>query len=172
MRKVSVVAAAVVAAACFVGGYESRGPTARGTPIDPDTAPQIARSFAPWIRAMIQQRSNVADQIFVTPKYIFNAFSTDTGKRILARFNGNQQHDLNLIGAKNLGRNTGVVLFTISTADGPIAMKIYYYGYNAQLHVSRIELADDWTDIERLDLEMDALAEPTTIPLMGQATDQ
>ncbi|HVS72248.1 MAG TPA: hypothetical protein VHQ47_13415 [Phycisphaerae bacterium] len=164
--------AALLAAGCFVGGYEMRGPTARATPIDPDTAPQIARSFAPWIRAMIQQRANVADQIFVTPKYIFAAFGSDTGKQILARFNGNQQHDLNLIGAKNLGRNMGAVLFTISTADGPVALKIYYYGYNAQLHISRIELADDWPDIERLDLEMDALTEPTTIPLMGQATDQ
>jgi hypothetical protein len=172
MRKVSLVVTPLVAAACFWAGYSVRTPSAHATAVDPDTAPQMARTFAPWIRAMIQHKSTVADQIFVTPKYIYSAFESDTGKRILARFNGLQPHDLNLIGAKSLGRNTGAALFTVSTADGPVGLKIYYYSFNAQMHISRIEMADDWPDIERLDYGTDALAEPVTVPLMGQAVDQ
>ncbi len=172
MSKWSVLAAPVLAVGCFLTGYGVRAPQARATAVDPDSAPQIARTFAPWIRAMIQHKSTVADQLFVTPKYIYSAFESDTGKRITARFAGGQQHDLNLIGAKNLGRNIGASLFTISTADGPVALKIYYYSYNAQVHISRIEMADDWPDIEHLDYGVDALEEPITVPLMGQASEQ
>lgn len=172
MKKMSMFAAPVLAVGCFLAGYGMRSPAAHATAVDPDTAPQIARTFSPWIRAMIQHKSTIADQLFVTPKYIYSAFESDTGKRILARFSGVQPHDLNLIGAKSLGRNMGACLFTISTADGPVALKIYYYSFNAQLHISRIEMADDWPDIEHLDYGVDTLPEPVTVPLMGQATDQ
>jgi hypothetical protein len=172
MGKLPMFVTPLLAAACFFAGYSLRSPSAQATAVDPDTAPQLARNFAPWLRAMIQHKSTIADQLFVTPKYIYSAFESDTGKRIMARFNGLQPHDLNLIGAKNLGRNTGAVLFTISTAEGPVGLKLYYYGFNAQMFISRIELADDWPDIERLDYGVDALPEPVTVPLMGQAVDQ
>jgi hypothetical protein len=173
MRKLPLLVTPLFAVASFFAGYSLHtSPSARATPVDPDAAPQIARSFAPWIRAMIQHKSTVADQLFVTPKSIYGVFESDDGKKVLSRFNGMQPHDLNLIGAKALGRNTGAALFTISTADGPIAMKIYYYSFNAQIHIGRIEVAVDWADIERLDLGVDPLPEPVTVPLMGQAVDQ
>lgn len=161
----------VVAAGCFVAGYSLHS-TARATPIDPDTAVPLARSFAPWIKAMIQHKSTLADQLFVTPKSIYGEFESEVGKRILARFTGTAQHDLNLIAAKNLGRNTGIALFTISTQDGPVALRLYYYGYNTQIHIAHVDMADDWQTIEQMEMATDALQQPATVSLMGQSPDE
>ncbi|MCL2641323.1 MAG: hypothetical protein FWD53_10790, partial [Phycisphaerales bacterium] len=60
---------------------------------------------------------------------------------------------------------TGTLLFTTATVDGPVAFKIYHYKFANQRYVGRLEITDDWSEIERMYTTVDILPNPITVPL-------
>ena len=88
-------------------------------------------------------------QIFKVRRTVETSLEQPETSRILARFQKPDELDLNLVGGRMLGNNMGVLLFTVATQDGPVAFKIYYYGFDQDVNIARIDVMDDWDEIER-----------------------
>jgi hypothetical protein len=58
-----------------------------------------------------------------------------------------------------------VLLFTTVTEQGPVAFKIYHYKYGSNRCIGKIEVTDQWSEIERLYTTIDPLPAPVTVPL-------
>ena len=130
-----------------------------------DMPHRTARTFAPFIRALITRHFNTAQSIFKIRRSVETSLETIESERILGRFNKPDRLELNLVGGRTLGNNIGILLFTIATEDGPIAFKVYYYGFGNDLNINRVELADDWDQIEALGTNMEMLSIAIPVPL-------
>ena len=86
-------------------------------------------------------------------------------ERILSRFAKPDRLELNLVGGRMLGNNIGILFFTIATDDGPVGFKLYYYGFGNDINVSRLEMTDDWDQIETLSTTVELLQTPISLPL-------
>src|SRR5262249_14839820 len=115
-----------------------------------DMPHRTTRAFAPFLKAVITRRYNQAQQIFKLRRSVEVSLEDEETTRILSRFTKPDRFDLNLIGGRTLGQNIGILVFTIATEDGPVAFKIYYYGFGNDINVSRIEVFDDWDQIEQV----------------------
>ena len=62
----------------------------------------------------------------------------------------------------------GILLFTVVTEEGPVAFKVYHYGFGNDVYIARMDITDDWDEIERLSSMVDMLGQPITVPLGGQ----
>lgn len=140
---------------------------AQAAPAD-DMPHRTAKAFAPFIRAIVTRRINTATQIFKLRRPAEAALETPDAVRILARFQKPDRLELNLIGGRTLGQNIGILYFTIATEDGPVAFKINYYGFGEDMYVARMEITDDWEQIEQASATMETLPAPITVPLSGQ----
>lgn len=138
-------------------------PGAAGT-VD-DVPHRMAREFAPFVRAVILRRLTAAQQVFKLHRNVMNTVASPETAQVLNRFNKPDRLDLNLVGGKILGQRIGILFFTIAHLDGPVAFKIYYYGYNGDTYISRIEITDDWDDIETMSQTLEILANPVAVPL-------
>ena len=134
-----------------------------------DMPHQTAKAFAPFIRAIVSRRYNTAQQIFKLRRSVQASLEDADTTGILARFIKADRFDLNLIGGRTLGQNVGILLFTMASEDGPVAFKIYYYGFGNDIYVARIEVSDDWDQIEALSATVDSLPAPVTISLGAAA---
>ena len=169
MRKMPVVA--LVAAALLIVGAATpmmlraqvRAPAAAAAA--DDMPRRTTKAFAPFLKAIITRRYNQAQQIFKLRRNVEASLEQEEPTRILSRFTKPDRFDLNLIGGRTLGQNIGILVFTIATEDGPVAFKIYYYGFNNDINISRIEVYDDWDQIEALAATVDILPSPVTMSL-------
>jgi len=130
-----------------------------------DMPHRTAKAFAPFLKAVITKRYNTAQQIFKIRRSVESSLEEAQSVRILNRFNKPERMDLNLVGGKTLGQNIGILLFTVGTEDGPVAFKIYYYGFGNDISISRLEMSDDWDEIETLAKSVDSLTSPVTVSL-------
>jgi hypothetical protein len=127
---------------------------------------RVAREFAPWISAVIQEKFNIANPIFPIRKHAQETLEFPNTQRIFRKFGGKLNGlDLALIGGRGLGEQTGVLLFTITTESGPVAFKIYHYKFGNTRSVGKIEVSDDWADIEKMYLSVDPLQGAVIVPL-------
>jgi hypothetical protein len=85
--------------------------------------------------------------------------------RILSRFQKPDTLSLNLVGGRLLGQNIGILLFTISNDEGPIYFKIYYSGTDDQIYIDRMDIGDDWDDLEAAAVSVESLPSPITVSL-------
>src|SRR5262245_5178570 len=134
-----------------------------------DMPHRTAREFAPLIRAMVTRRFNAVKPIFKIRRSVETSLEQPEAVRVLARFqNKPDRFDLNLIGGRTLGNNIGILYFTIATEEGPVAFKVYYYGFSDSIYIARMDIMDDWSEIETTSATMDSLPSPITVSLSGQ----
>jgi hypothetical protein len=170
MRKMPVLALILVAIAAIgsltpmIIQAQNRPPVAPPSNGD-EMANRTIRAFAPFLRAIVSRRYNTAQQIFKIRRAVETSLEQEEPTRILSRFTKPDRFDLNLIGGRTLGQNIGILMFTIASQDGPVAIKIYYYGYGPDINVSRIDVSDDWDEIEALSTTVEILQTPVTVPL-------
>jgi len=126
---------------------------------------RTAKAFAPFIRAVVTRRMNAAQQIFKTSRAVQNYLELPESVAILARFQKPDRLDLNLIGGRTLGQNLGILYFTVSTEDGPVAFKVFFYGFNNEIFIDQIEMTDDWTEMSDACINLQMLQSPVTVPL-------
>jgi hypothetical protein len=127
---------------------------------------RVAREFAPWIAAVIQEKWNIANPIFPIRKHAQETLEFPNTLRIFRKFGGKVNGlDLALIGGRGLGEQTGVLLFTITTESGPVAFKIYHYKFGNTRSVGKVEITDDWADIEKMYLSVDPLQTSVVVQL-------
>jgi hypothetical protein len=139
---------------------------------DTDTLPQrTTKAFAPFLHAIVQRRMNQAERFFKIRPSLRATLELPETERILARFRKPDEMSLNLIGGRMLGQDIGILLFTVATEDGPVAFKVFYYGYGQDMNIQRMDITDNWDDIERLSSMVDMLPVAVTVPLGGQPID-
>jgi hypothetical protein len=134
-------------------------------PSDVDMPHRTAQAFAPFLKAVVSRRMNVAERIFKVKRNVTSSLGDQNTVRILGRFTKPDQLDLNLIGGRTLGKDVGILLFTVATEDAPVAFKVYYYAFGQDMIISRMEVVDDWDDVERLASTVDLLQQPITVSL-------
>jgi hypothetical protein len=172
MRK-SPAVAAIVLIALILGGAAplmlraQAGGAARPIAATDDLPHRTTRAFAPFVRALILRRMNTAQQIFKVRRPVMTALEQPEVVRILGRFQKPDRLDLNLVGGRMLGQNIGILLFTIANEEGPVYFKIYYYGVTDQIYVDRIDISDDWDDLEAAAASVETLQTPITVSLSG-----
>jgi hypothetical protein len=169
MRKMPILVVAVVALVALGSltlALHAQNRAAIGGPpaaAGDDMPHRTAKAFAPFIRAIASRRYNTAQQIFKLRRSVQTSLEDAETTGILARFIKPDRFDLNLIGGRTLGQNIGILLFTMASEDGPVAFKIYYYGFGNDIYVSRIEVTDDWDQIEAYSATVDAFPAPVSI---------
>jgi hypothetical protein len=126
------------------------------------------RRFAPFLRAVVSRRMNVAERIFKVRRSVYGMLEQAETARVLARFVRPDQLAVTLIGGRNLGQGMGVLLFTVVTEEGPVAIKVFHYAFGNDIYISRMDITDDWDEIERFAAMVDVLTQPVTVPLAAQ----
>jgi hypothetical protein len=132
---------------------------------DNEAPRRAAREFAPWIEALIQEKVNVATRLFPLRRSAKDTVEAAATLRIFRKFPKLDGHELALIGGRGLGGQTGVLLFTITSESGPVAFKIYHYRFGNTRSVSKLEITDDWSEIEKMYTTVDPLPAPVLVPL-------
>lgn len=146
-------------------GQAGAGGVAAAGEAGDDMPHRTAKAFAPFIHAVVTRRVTQAQRIFKMRRSVETAIEQADTVRIFGRFTKPDGLDLNLIGGRTLGQNIGILLFTVATEDGPVAFKISYYAYGTDMYVARMEVVDNWDDVERLAATVDMLPAPVTVPL-------
>ena len=173
MRKLPAVAMMVLTALALGSAspllLQAQNRMGAATPPAPATVDDLphraARDFAPFFRAVVARRINPAQQVFKLHRNVINYIESPETAQILNHFNRSERLDLNLVGGRTLGKNIGILLFTIANQDGPVAFKIYYYGYGEDTYIASMGITDDWDEIETLSQTLDILNTPVTVPL-------
>jgi len=171
MRKAPAIAMLIIAALAVTSAVpgvlgQTRAPVGAGTGAASDDMPhRTAKMFAPFLKALINRRYNTAQSIFKIHRNVETSLEQEDYARILTRFNKPDRLDLNLVGGRTLGTNIGILFFTIATEDGPVALKIYYYGFGNDIIISRLQMTDDWDEIETLSTNLEILQTPVTVSL-------
>ena len=171
MRKTPIVAMIVLAALAIGSATplllkaQNAGAGRAPAAATDDLAHRTARGFAPFIRAIIMRRVNTAQQIFKVRRNVMMSMEQGDVVRILSRFQKPDTLSLNLVGGRLLGQNIGILLFTISNDEGPIYFKIYYSGTDDQIYIDRMEIGDDWDDLEAAAVSVESLPSPITVSL-------
>jgi hypothetical protein len=174
MRKLPAVAMIVLSAlavgsasplllhAQAAGGGGARGVAAVN---NEDMPHRTARSFAPFVRAILVRRLTVAQQIFKLRRNVMVDLESAEVAQMFNRFNRPDRVDLNLVGGRNLGQNLGILFFTLTSQEGPVAFKVYYYGFGEDIYIARMDITDSWEDIETWAQGVENLPSPVTVPL-------
>jgi hypothetical protein len=155
----------------FVKAQNAPGVRGGGAAQEATMPQRTARAFAPFIRAILQRRSTAANGIFKLRRGVQTNLESPETARILSRFRKLDDLALSLIGGKMLGQDVGVLLFTVVSEDGPVAFKVYYYGFGQDMNIARLEITDDWEELERGALTVDMLPSPITVSLGGMMID-
>lgn len=174
MRRKSLVALVIVLALALSGTLPLllRAQTApRNAAGGEDMPHHTARAFAPFFRAIVQHRINTAQSFFKMRRSVETELETPDNVRILSRFERPDSLELNLIGGRTLGNNIGILFFTIATQDGPVGFKVYFYGFDKDIYVDRMDIFDDWDTIEQTAAGLEMLPSPISTPLSGQIDD-
>jgi hypothetical protein len=129
---------------------------------------RTAHAFAPFFHAIVSRRSTQANSIFKLRRLVQNNLESSATVQILSRFRKPDEMSINLVGGRLLGQDMGILLFTASTENGPVAFKVYYYGYGNDMNIARMDISDDWDEIERLTSTVDMMQVPITVPLSEQ----
>ncbi len=148
--------------------YSASAPKLKATTVDQAAGQKLVDDFAPWISAVILQKWNVANRLHPLSNGAQAEVQSSNSATAFVRFTKLDETPLSLVGSRILGQNTGMLLFTAPTEDGPIAFKVSYYQYENQIHVGRLEIADRWIEIEALYLTVDPLAAPVTAMLQSR----
>jgi hypothetical protein len=133
-----------------------------------DLSRTTTRRFAPFLRAVISRRMNVAERIFKVRRSVYGMLDQAETARVLARFVRPDQLSVTLIGGRNLGQGMGVLLFTVVTEEGPVAIKVFHYSFGNDVYIARMDITDDWDEIERYAAMVEVLQQPVTVSLSGQ----
>ena len=171
MRKTPAVAL-IVLAALVIGSATpvmlqaqnagaGRGPAAATD----DLAHRTTRAFAPFIRAILMRRVNTAQQIFKIRRSVMVSLEQQDTVRLLSRFQKPDSLNLNLVAGRLLGQNIGILLFTLSNEEGPVYFKVYYYGFEDQIYVDRMDIGEDWDELEKAATTLESLPAPVTVSL-------
>ena len=163
----TVVGMALVALALSASApVMNRNALAQNQPPADDLPRQTTRAFAPFLRAILTHRTNVAERLFKVHRSVFTNLEQQEEVRILGRFNKPDQLELNLVGGRVFGPQYGYSL--IYRGHGRwsgLLPEIYYYGYGQDMYVARMDMSDDWDEIERLCTTVDILPVPITVML-------
>ncbi len=161
-----VLAALVIGSATPVMLQAQTGAAGRGPAVaTDDLAHRTTRAFAPFIRAILMRRVNTAQQIFKMRRPVMVALEQQDTVRLLSRFQKPDSLSLNLVGGRLLGENIGILLFTLSNEEGPIYFKVYYYGFEDQIYIDRMDIGEDWDDLEKAAVALESLPAPITVSL-------
>jgi hypothetical protein len=133
-----------------------------------DLTRSTTRRFAPFLRAVVTRRMNVAERIFKVRRSVYASLDQADTARILGRFVRPDELSVTLIGGRQLGQGMGVLLFTVVTSDGPVAIKVFHYAFGNDVYISRMDITDDWDEIEHYAAMVDILQQPVTVSLAGQ----
>jgi hypothetical protein len=168
---VVLMAAASIAAPLLLRAQQGV-PTGGGAPGAAGAQPQVddmphytAKKFAAFLHAIVLRSPNKAMQVFKIRRAVQNSLEQADTIRILGRFQRPEKLELNLVGGRTLGKDMGILFFTIATSDGPVSFKIYYYGFEQDLNIARIDISDDWDTIEQQSATIEILQAPITVPL-------
>lgn len=166
-RIAAFLAVAVMAAAGTI--MLTHKATAQETPVVPKVLPNeattLAKSFAPWIKAIARQRLNVADKYYHLRRQPQDLLETPDVASAFNRFSNLNGLDLNLIAVRPLGKDTGIALFTLNADEGPVMFKIYYYQSNGENYVGHLQIEDAWDAIEETATTVEPLPHIVTVPL-------
>ncbi len=132
-----------------------------------DMPHRTAKAFAPFIRAVIARRMNNAVQIFKLRRGVETYLEQAETVQILGRFVKPDRLDLNLVGGRTLGQNIGILFFTVAHEEGPVAFKVYYYGVGDDIYIARMDITDNWDEIEAAAVSVEALPAPIVVNLGG-----
>lgn len=132
---------------------------------DGDVPRRIARDFAPWIHAVILQKPDVANRLFRMRHVAQEQAEAQQALKIFRKFPKLDGVELTLVGGRTLGEQTGVLLFTVVSDAGPVAFKVYHYRFGNDRMIGRLEITDDWNEIERMYTTIDPLQTPVTVQL-------
>ncbi len=165
---VTITALAIAGASPLVLRAQVAGAPGRGAD---DMPHRTAKAFAPFFRAILLHRINTAQGFFKMKHSVSTELETPENIDILSRINKPDNLELNLIGGRNLGNNIGILFFTIATQDGPIAFKIYFYGFDKDVYIDRMDITDDWDTIEQTATTLEMLPSPITTPISGEIDD-
>ncbi len=171
MRKTPAVAMIVIlalvlgSAAPLLLQAQNGGVAPRLGPAPDDMPRRTAKAFAPFLRAIIMRRTTTAQQIFKMRRPVMTALDHPDTLRILGRFQKPDTLALNLVGGRMLGESTGILLFTIASVEGPVYIKIYYYGVEDVIYIDRMDIGDDWDDMEAAAISVQSLPSPITVSL-------
>jgi hypothetical protein len=148
-------------------GGGAGAPLVEITPPAPDieTPRRIAKDFAPWMEAVIQGKTDVANRLFPLQKAAQDAIESPDALRIFGKFPKLNGLKLALVGARGYGDQTGTLLFTITTKDGPIAIKLYHYQFGNSRYIGKVEVTDDWEEIDKMYQTVDILQTPVVVSL-------
>jgi hypothetical protein len=174
MRKMPALAL-IILTALLIGGVAAplllRAQTAtpgRGSgaaAVENDVPHRTARSFAPFIRALMQRRLTTAQQLFKVHRPVLETLDLPDVMRILQRYQRPQQYELNLVAGRLYAPNTGIVLFTIVNEEGPVYFKIHYYTYAEKTYIDGLEISDDWGFMEAAAEHLESLPAPISVPV-------
>jgi hypothetical protein len=133
-----------------------------------DIARTTTRRFAPFLRAVVTRRMNVAERIFKVRRQVYATLDQQDTARILGRFIRPDQLSVSLIGGRTLGQGMGILLFTVVTEEGPVAIKVFHYTFGNDVNIARMDISDDWDEIERYSAMVDILQQPISVPLTAE----
>lgn len=170
MRKAMFGMALVAAAAAAIAPMmmQANAQVGGAAVVQEDLSHTTTRRFAPFLRAVVSRRMNVAERIFKVRRPVHAMMEQAETARILGRFIRPEQLAVTLIGGRNLGQGMGVLLFTVVTEGGPVAIKVFHYTYGPDVNIARMDITDDWDEIERFSTTVDLLQQPVTVPLSGE----
>lgn len=151
-----------------VGNAPAGGNTGGVVAVNEEITRSTTRRFAPFLRAVVTRRMNVAERIFKVRRSVYAMLDQGETARVLARFVRPDQLSVTLIGGRQLGQGMGVLLFTVVTEEGPVAIKVFHYTFGNDVYISRMDITDDWDEIERYAAMVDILQQPVTVPLAAQ----
>ena len=169
MRHIPLIVATLVIAVVlfFTRAVEPQHVSAAA---EPDSGGQTVRQFTPWLSAFVRGKQQVAEQYFRLRPAAQNEMNSTEASAVLNRLSQINAPVLNLVWSKSLGENTGIVMFTVATEDGPIGFKIYYYGFNNQMYISHVQMTRHWSEIERMAFNFDPETGPVaSVPLNNGA---
>lgn len=82
---------------------------------------------------------------------------------ILDRLDLDAPFRISVVGFKLIMGDAVTMLFVSTTEQGPVAVKLSYFVHENQLYMGRVQIADDWDDIEALVDSVDRLPAPFNI---------
>lgn len=165
MTKLTTTTLVTLLAAALFSAYTP--PTRAATP-DMAAAQQTVDHFAPWISAIILQKTAIANSLFPLRRSSMDEATSAESLAIYARFSKLDDVTLNLIGVHVLGDHIETLLFTAVTDDGPVAFKISTYRVGTETRVGKVQIVDHWSEIDNLSQTVELLPTPVTAPLQSK----
>ena len=97
-----------------------------------------------------QGRLNQADAVFVTRGATRQSLQNGRVLETLRRLNLKPPFSVQCVGANEISGQAFTMVYVATTEDGPIGVKLYVYRHEKGTFVGRIDVTEDWTELEQM----------------------